>query len=311
MQQIVSSHLTRLPYSSETQRPNGETPSGETGTPVPENAQQPTTNPPVMVSFKLPANVMYHEQPQLARWEETKNHWRLDGISDMTYDEETKMLSFKTCNFGPFAVFQDLYLNMPFQSWEIHPVAVNNCSITMIAAIVELEIQVKGAECCLTKPDDAPELEHIRNKWMAPKQFMQALRVSGINVFPAEDASKYVSIQTKDEKLEQSLYKQMALTASGFAYSWSRWNADCGKEKVIMQGVEHLSDEPVNEDDYQLYMFGTHNSCRLKIGEFDETFADDIAENTQLHSDLYHMVQDGASEECLKRIKESNFLFVD
>ena len=38
---------------------------------------------------------------------------------------------------------QDLYLNMPFQSWELRPHAVNSCLFTVIAAIVELEIEIK------------------------------------------------------------------------------------------------------------------------------------------------------------------------
>lgn len=35
----------------------------------------------------------------------------------------------------------------------------------------------------------------------------------------------------------------MALTASAFAYTWSKWNADCGKDKIIIQAVEQLEDE--------------------------------------------------------------------
>lgn len=35
----------------------------------------------------------------------------------------------------------------------------------------------------------------------------------------------------------------MALTASAFAYTWSKWNADCGKDKIIIQAVEQLHDE--------------------------------------------------------------------
>jgi len=35
----------------------------------------------------------------------------------------------------------------------------------------------------------------------------------------------------------------MALTASAFAYTWSKWNANCGKDKIILQAVEQLQDE--------------------------------------------------------------------
>lgn len=56
---------------------------------------------------------------------------------------ETRRLSFKTCYFGTFALLQDVHINMPFQSWEIRPKGLNNCLMTLIAAIVELEIEIK------------------------------------------------------------------------------------------------------------------------------------------------------------------------
>lgn len=107
------------------------------------------------------------------------------------------------------------------------------------------------------------------------------MQKAGVNVFPAVDAEKYVSINSKvhlcliirawlthimiasafrkslailltlmcsfsryqEEWLEGSIYKEMALTASAFAYTWSKWNADCGKDKIILQAIEQLQDE--------------------------------------------------------------------
>lgn len=45
--------------------------------------------------------------------------------------------------------FQDLYLNMPFQSWEIRPHATNSCLFSLIAAIIELEIEIKVHSCLI------------------------------------------------------------------------------------------------------------------------------------------------------------------
>lgn len=45
--------------------------------------------------------------------------------------------------------FQDLYLNMPFQSWELRPHATNSCLFTLIAASIELEIEIKVYECII------------------------------------------------------------------------------------------------------------------------------------------------------------------
>ncbi len=59
------------------------------------------------------------------------------------YITESRMLSFKTVNFGPLACIQDKHINMPFQSWELRPVGVDHARFTIIAAIIEAEIEIK------------------------------------------------------------------------------------------------------------------------------------------------------------------------
>ena len=54
-----------------------------------------------------------------------------------------RLLSFKTAFFGPMALLQDSHINMPFQSWEVRPCGINHAKMTIIAAIVEIEIQIK------------------------------------------------------------------------------------------------------------------------------------------------------------------------
>ena len=50
----------------------------------------------------------------------------------------------------------------------------------------------------------------------------------------------------------------MALTASAFAYTWSKWNADCGKDKIIIQAVEQLEDEQPLEVVTIFFQTSTH-----------------------------------------------------
>lgn len=39
----------------------------------------------------------------------------------------------------------------------------------------------------------------------------------------------------------------MALTASNFAYSWSKWNCEASPEKIVMLGAEKLDGTQVTE----------------------------------------------------------------
>ena len=38
---------------------------------------------------------------------------------------------------------QDIYLNMPFQTWQIRPTGLNECVFNIIGAITEVDIVVK------------------------------------------------------------------------------------------------------------------------------------------------------------------------
>ena len=57
----------------------------------------------------------------------------------------SRLLSFRTKQFCTLALIQDAHVNMPFQSWELRPRAVNHAQLTIIAAVVEVEIQIKVA----------------------------------------------------------------------------------------------------------------------------------------------------------------------
>ena len=56
---------------------------------------------------------------------------------------DARSLSFKMNSFGTLCLLQDAHINMPFQSWEIRPHKLNSAVFSIIAAIVEVEIEIK------------------------------------------------------------------------------------------------------------------------------------------------------------------------
>nr|XP_006821721.1 PREDICTED: axonemal 84 kDa protein-like isoform X2 [Saccoglossus kowalevskii] len=184
MTQVVSNELKRIPY------PGGDAKLGQTlsGTLTMGQTLDPKAvataaavaetlgAPPVGLSFTLPANVLFCEEPQMAYWSHEGKHWRLDGFADIKYDEDKRTLSFKTINFGPLVCIQDKHINMPFQSWELRPRKMNNALLTIIAAIVEIEIEIKDDLCCFRQPADAEvktELEEYKEKWVTPRELIK------------------------------------------------------------------------------------------------------------------------------------------
>ncbi|KAK3104097.1 hypothetical protein FSP39_024384 [Pinctada imbricata] len=278
----------------------------------PTQDQKRDEKPPIGITMKLPSDSLFSEEPVIARWDYKKRNWRQDGFSDLTYDEDNRIFSFKTGYFGMFALLQDSHLNMPFQSWELRPHKTNAAVLTIIAAIVEVEIEIKDALCCLSKPEDRPELDKIRNKWVTPKELTKLMKLAGINLFPAPDSSKYVSIQNKNALVTECAYEQMALLSSAIAFSWSKWNGEMEtSDKVLFQGSEALEDEALLEDDWKVFLMTKKRAMKLQVTEFDETFSEDLAENTTFKSNLYNLMMSQCSEEAKERINGTSFQYVD
>ncbi|CAF1631395.1 unnamed protein product, partial [Adineta ricciae] len=69
--------------------------------------------------YKIPSEIFITDKPLLARWIKDRNHWKQEGYVDYEYTSDTRMISFKTYDFGTFALLTDRHAHMPFQSWLI------------------------------------------------------------------------------------------------------------------------------------------------------------------------------------------------
>jgi len=314
IQDITENELERIPNPTpeDEKEETEETKEGEEsgGEAAITQLTKELTWPLLNMSFTVANNAVFTEEPQLARWEDSQQCWRTDGFEEVNFDDINGTISFKSQFIGPICTFQDTYNNMPFQSWEIRPYGEGCVIFTLIAASVELEISIKENACCLNSPEDM-ELDGIRNKWFPAHILMQKLVAAGINVFPSEDADKYVSISVKDEELESSVYEQMSLASSAFAFSWSRWNADCGEKRQIVRAAENLTTHPVDEDMWKNYSCEPRKSYALKCTDDDDEMFDEKVEGSQFHPDIFHCLKEGASSKALEILGNTSYTFVD
>uniref|UniRef100_H2ZH42 Uncharacterized protein n=1 Tax=Ciona savignyi TaxID=51511 RepID=H2ZH42_CIOSA len=297
--QILDKPLTAVKYPSDNpnvgksaSRVASANPEGREEQGSPSKTPLEQQQPPIGLTFTLPQDVMFFEEPQVAKWDPTDKHWKTSGITDTNYDEENRKLSLKTQEFGIFSLMQDSHLNMPFQSWELKPKG-NSVVLTITAAIAEVAIEVKGTECRLVAPAEDPptELSGLYGKWMSPAELILSMQKSGVNVFPATDSHKFVSIQSKDLDMDR-IYEQMAVLSSNFAFSWSKWNNDAGSEKVILQVCEsgYLCQQLVrfSDDDFSIFYVADEIAYKLALSEYDGNFSDTIASGASYQCDLLH-----------------------
>ncbi|XP_045410153.1 dynein axonemal intermediate chain 7 isoform X7 [Lemur catta] len=241
-------------------------------------------------------------------------HWRTDGISNVSYNQEERLIKFCLETFGPVTLIQDTHINMPYQSWELKPLDVNNVLLTVTTVFAEIQIQIKENLCMLSsiKLKDKKEYSSIlEGKWMTPFSFIIALKEAGLNIFPSVHSHFYVVINNKVPLVEMKAYRQMALLSSAFAFGWSKWNLQCNSTKVVFKVKEHLAEECTENPNWDLIMFTGDRAQTLKINEESEAFSEALKEETEFHSSLYHMVKDFASREAMEKTRSSNCQFLD
>ncbi|KAM9328379.1 dynein axonemal intermediate chain 7 [Pholidichthys leucotaenia] len=268
------------------------------------------TCPSVGVSVTLPDFVVFLETPQVARWDAEGKQWRTDRITDVSYNENKNKISFKMDSFQAFALIQETYANLPFQSWELRPLGQDSALYTVNGALITVSITIQGDQCML-QLEQQKDLSHLVGRWMSGPALQRAMLRAGVNIFVNEFTDKYVSNCKKDPLTEHAAYEQMALLASACAFSWSKWNAKCESEHLVMQACEHPGPTPVPEESWIHYLLGAQKSQKLAITEKSEAFSLDHYTGSEFHSTLIHMLWDDMRPDGIVRSTKSHHLFVD
>ncbi|NXO47747.1 CASC1 protein, partial [Aramus guarauna] len=279
--------------------------------PYPPEDGEDTTHPPIQITLRLSDRVMYFEDPVIARWDPAGQQWRTDGISNVTYEKPEKSVTFEMGAFYTIALLQDAHLNMPYQAWELQPTAMDEAQLVVTTVFATVQIRIKGNQCMLSSVvvEDRDVLSHITGKWTSPVDLRAVLKKAGVNIFPGEYSHKFVSVNKKAGLAEVRAYQQMALVASAFAFAWSKWNVEAGQEQIVLKVSEHLKAD--SDKDWSLYMFNGEKAQKLKITETSEAFSEELEEDSEFHSTLYHMLKDSASKEAIDKVETASFLFID
>ncbi|XP_048156321.1 dynein axonemal intermediate chain 7-like isoform X2 [Corvus hawaiiensis] len=271
------------------------------------------TQAAVQITLRLPDNVIYFEAPVVARWDPAGQQWRTDGISNITYEAQERSITFGMGAFYTVALLQDAHLNLPYQAWELQPTGVDEGLFTVTAVFATIQIQIKDNQCMLSSVvvEEEEVLSHITGQWMSPFALREALKRAGVNIFPAEHSHKYVPVPRKAALAEGKAYEQMALLAAAFAFAHSKWNGEAGPEQVVFKVSEHLKADSAKDNHWSLYMFNGEKVQTLKLTETSEAFSEELEEESEFHSTLYHMLKDLASKEAMDKVERAGSLFID
>ncbi|XP_021569738.1 protein CASC1 isoform X3 [Carlito syrichta] len=204
---------------------------------ITEDFETENVFPPIEVMLEVHKNVIFFEDPMVVRWDAEGRHWRTDGISNVFYKPEERLITFSLETFGPVTLIQDTHINMPYQSWELRPLDINKVLLTVTTVFTEIQIQIKENLCMLSsiKIKNKEHFCILKGKWMSPIPFIVALKEAGLNIFPSGHSHFYVVINNKFPLVEMKAYRQMALLSSAFEFGWSKWNLACNSTNVVFK----------------------------------------------------------------------------
>ncbi|NXX77922.1 CASC1 protein, partial [Urocolius indicus] len=273
----------------------------------PEDAED-ATHPPLWITLRLPDNVMYFEDPVIARWDAAGQQWRTDGISNITYARQEKSISFEMGAFYTVALFQNAHLNMPYQAWELQPTGTDEALLTVSTGFAMIQIQIKDNQCMLSSVvvEEKDVLSHITGKWTSPIGLRAVLKKAGVNIFPGEYSHKYVSVNKKVSARVDVLFC-FFFSPTYFLTSTCLYFLTFAL--ALQAALAELTADSVK--DWCLYMFNGQKAQKLKISETSEAFSEELEEGTEFHSTLYHTLKDFASKDAIAKVEAANFLFID
>uniref|UniRef100_A0A8C4QHQ2 Uncharacterized protein n=1 Tax=Eptatretus burgeri TaxID=7764 RepID=A0A8C4QHQ2_EPTBU len=275
------------------------------------------------LTFTPPTGLVITQPPLVARWEVADQVWTTQGISRASYNATSSRVSFRLSIPCSVALFQHLYVGVPYAHWELRPCAMRNGeadSIGESAAVlvcelatgitVHIGIALQTAKYQLLPGNDQwAELAFpsVCGHWLSLAQLKRALRYMGVNLFSEHHAQHFISIPQKDWQLEKQSYNQMALLASVFAFSRSCWNMHSASEKFILQVCEPIKVLPATSTlptsaDWRLIAVTARSAQWINGGDLDPEMPTEPTPGQLFHGLLWNAVFTTASPAGTNRL---------
>jgi len=136
--------LVRLPY------PNNENATTSTAIAV----------QPCKIEYKVPSHVLVGKNPTVSWWDAQEEKRQTEGIVDITWETETRKISFWSQRLAAFSITQERHLDLSYKYWSMRPVAPLVCELRVQAARFELTFVISEDGLRLKGPD-MPELHGV------------------------------------------------------------------------------------------------------------------------------------------------------
>ena len=214
-----------------------------------ESAPLAGSAPPLRVTYSIPPHVKLPEGALQVGWFDAESQsWKIDGVSDVNFSPDTRVLSFLSSRLTSLALLQATDLELPYKNWLIKPSGHSQCTVHLETQRFLFEFDVSAQGCALREPR-LPELSGLLDQPMAPTRLLAKLRDSGINLCPRDhDAAQLHGVSPKDAGLEAELHALLVPLLPFSNIAPSRWNSSIEPSKVTFR----LHQSKRQEDDIDM-----------------------------------------------------------
>jgi hypothetical protein len=264
---------------------------------------------PVKVEYKVPSKVIVKRSPAISWWDEAKEAWSTEGISELVWEPEVRKVSFQTARLAAFSITQERHLDLPYTWWSLRPVAQHVCRLSIQASRYLLHFIISEDGLRLQGPDIS-ELHDVmydgtgadrQPRIRSPATLLWELRECGLNLMPEDlDAEFLAGYTPKNPSTEARAYSDLSEIAGTWDIVSSCHNKSLpenrfgpGSDRAIVRIRENLLFEeydPLDPDcdmDYQAVMLFPDKACFVQSFDQKKPCNEMPKEGHLTHSSLF------------------------
>jgi cancer susceptibility candidate protein 1 len=264
---------------------------------------------------------------KISIWDKENQKWTDDDIrGDIDFNKQKKELKFQTTRYAPMALLQSRCTDYPYKDWWLRCVSEDKAILTIWTKRLKMTFEITPLCLSLTHTNlETPELDHLKNRVLAPGYLLAELSNSGIHLMPRDEDAQLGGLEMKARPAEERAILDVACTVDAFHYRRCKWNqgesaenSGVGMDTIVVRIRENLEyDESFAEDyepDWKQVMWWSNKVSFVEgTKETDSKCTVRIAENQVTHSILRQtLVPEMCSAKALERCSSvSNIEFID
>eukprot|EP00405_Crypthecodinium_cohnii_P012981 CAMPEP_0206426960 /NCGR_PEP_ID=MMETSP0324_2-20121206/4731_1 /ASSEMBLY_ACC=CAM_ASM_000836 /TAXON_ID=2866 /ORGANISM="Crypthecodinium cohnii, Strain Seligo" /LENGTH=650 /DNA_ID=CAMNT_0053892099 /DNA_START=12 /DNA_END=1964 /DNA_ORIENTATION=+ len=277
---------------------------------------------PCKIEYKVSSRVLVGKAPTISWWDPQEERWSQEGITEISWETETRKVSFWSARLAAFSITQRRYLDLPYKHWSMRPLAPLLVDLHIQAARYELHFVISEDGLRLKGPDE-PELHDVMfatpedshrpdangtvlestinyghstrvTRVRSPAALLKELRDCGLNLMPTDQDAEYLDGYTpKCSETEARAYSDLSEIAGFYDITSSIHNKNLPPERAMVRVRENpLCEEfdPLDPDcdtDYQAILFFPDKSCFVKSFEEKNPCDESLLPGHYTHASLY------------------------